>query len=73
MVKMFMYKPPFDWNFHHRHAVEYHNQLRHALPSIEDTWMTDRGECQVFAFILAISEVNGFFILCYFVYCELLW
>ena len=33
--------------------------------------MTDQWECQVFAFILAISEVNAFLILRYFVYCRL--
>ena len=33
--------------------------------------MTDWWECQVFAFILAISEVNAFLILRYFVYCGL--
>ena len=30
--------------------------------------MIDRWECQVFAFVLDISEVNAFFILRYFVY-----
>ena len=33
--------------------------------------MTHRWECQVFDFILEISEVNAFLILCYFVYCGL--
>ena len=33
--------------------------------------MTDQWECRVFAFILAISEVNAFLILSYFFYCGL--
>ena len=33
--------------------------------------MTDRWDCQLFSFILAISEVNTFLILRYFVYCGL--
>ena len=43
------------------------------MTSIEDTWMTDWWECQVFAFVLAISEVHEFLILRYFVYCGLHW
>ena len=72
-VKKFKYKLPFDWHFRYRHAVDNQNNLRHALISIEDKYMTDWWECQVFAFILAISEVNAFFILYYFVYCGLRW
>ena len=72
-MKKFKYKLPFDWHFCSRHAVEDHNNLRNALPSIEDTWMTDRWECQLFAFIFSISEVNEFLILRYFVYYGLRW
>ena len=70
-MKKFKYKLPFDWNCFYRHAVDDQNNLRHSLPPIEDTWVTDWWECRVFAFILAISEVNEFLILCYFFYCEL--
>ena len=70
-MKKFKYKLPFDWHFCYRLSIDYHNNLRHALPSIEDTRMTDRWECQVFAFILAISELNSFLILSYFFYCGL--
>jgi hypothetical protein len=66
--KEFVYKRPFDWHFRFRHAVDDHNNLWHALPSIEDTWLTQRWECRVFAFILAVSEVNAFLVLRYFVY-----
>ena len=71
VVKKFKYKLPFDWDFCYRHAVDDHNNLRHALPSIEYKWVTYWWECRVFSFILAISEVNEFLILRYFVYCGL--
>ena len=32
VVKKFKYKPPFYWNFCYRHAVDDHNNFRHALP-----------------------------------------
>ena len=70
-MKKFKYKLPFDWHFGSHHAVEDHNNLRNALLSIEDTWMTDRWECRFFAFILSISELNAFLIIHYFVYCGL--
>ena len=41
VVKKFKYKLPFDWDFCYRHAVDDHNNLRHALSSIENTCMTD--------------------------------
>ena len=42
VVKKFKYKLPFDWHVRYHHTVDYHNNLRHALPLIEDTRMTDR-------------------------------
>ena len=68
MVNKFKYKLTFYWHFCYLHAIYYHYNRRHALPSIEDIRMTDRWECHVFAFILAILEVNAFLILRYFVY-----
>jgi hypothetical protein len=44
----------------YRHAVDDHNNLCHALPSIEDSWVTHRWEIRVFSFVLAISKVNAF-------------
>ena len=38
----FQYTCPFDWHFWYRHAVEDHNNLRHGLPSIKDSWRTQR-------------------------------
>jgi hypothetical protein len=64
----FQYTRPFDWHFKYCHAVDNHNNLRHALPSLEDTWMTKRWECRFFSFILAILEINAFLALRYFVF-----
>eukprot|EP00804_Cyclotella_cryptica_P017498 CCRYP_006687-RA/>CCRYP_006687-RA protein AED:0.38 eAED:-0.33 QI:0/-1/0/1/-1/0/1/0/213 len=64
----FKYKKPFDWHFRYRHAVDDHNNLRHALPSLEDTWITQRWEIRVFSFLLAITEVNVYLALKYFVW-----
>ena len=57
---------PFDWHFWYRHTVDDHNNLRHQLPSIEDSWLTHRWETHVFSFILAITKVNAFQCLWYF-------
>ena len=66
--KRFRYACPFDWHFRYRHAVDDHNNLRHALPSIEDSWVTKRWEVRVFSFILAITEVNAFLAIRYFTF-----
>ena len=44
-VKNFKYKLPFGWHFCYRHAVDDHNNLRHAIPSIEDTRVTHMWQC----------------------------
>ncbi len=59
---------PFDWHFWYRHAVDDHNNLRHGLPSIKDSWRTQRWETCVFLFILAITEVNAFLCIRYFTF-----
>ena len=66
--RTFKYKCPYDWHFWYRHAVDDHNNLRHSLPSIEDSWKTQRWETRVFSFILAITEVNAFLCLRYFTF-----
>ena len=38
------------------------------MPSVKDTWLTKRWECWVFSFILAITEINTFLALRYFVF-----
>jgi hypothetical protein len=50
--------------------VDDHNNLRHALQSIEDSWVTKRWEVRVFLFILAITEVNAFLAIRYFTFCN---
>ena len=68
VARTFQYTCPFDWHFRYWHAVDDHNNLRHALPSIEDSWITQRWETPVFSFILAIIEVNAFLCLRYFTF-----
>ena len=63
----FQYTRPYDWHFRYRHAVDDHNNLRHALPSLEDTWRTTRWEIRVFTFLLAVTEVNVYLVLRWFV------
>ena len=59
-VATFKYTEPFNNHYLYRHAVDDHNNLRHAGISIEETWLTHRWENRVFAFILLITEVNIF-------------
>ena len=47
LVKKFKYKMLFDWHFCYRHAVDYHKNLRHSMPSIEDTWVTSYHEAKI--------------------------
>ena len=56
----FSYPWPVEIHFRYRHAIDDHNNLRHALPSIEDTWRTNHWPCRVFAYKLAVSEVNTY-------------
>ena len=65
--RKFKYTCPYDWHFWYRHAVDDHNNLRHATPAVEESWITKRWECRVFSFLLAVSEINAFLALRYFV------
>jgi hypothetical protein len=64
----FRYTKPGDWHFRYRHAVDDHNNLRHSLPSLEDSWTTTRWEIRVFTFLLALTEVNIYLAMRYFVW-----
>ena len=64
----FKYTKPIDWHFRYRHAIDDHNNLCHALPSIEGTWITTRWPIRVFSFLLALTEVNMFLALRFFVW-----
>ncbi len=66
--KTFTYTRPFHWHFCYGHIVDDHNNLRHSLPSIEDTWRTDRWPARVFAFLLSVSEVNIYLVMRRFVW-----
>ena len=68
VVRQFRYTCPFDWHFRYRHAVDDHNNLRHTMPSIEDSWVMHCWETRVFSFLLATTKVNAFLCLCYFTF-----
>ena len=55
-------------HFDFRHIVDDHNNLRHQVPSIEQTWTTHRWATRVFAFLLALTEVNCYLAFRYFVW-----
>ena len=56
----FKYLKPYSDHYKYRHMVDDHNNLRHSAPSFEDTWATHRWPNRVFAFLLAVTEVNIF-------------
>ena len=66
--RIFNYTETFSNHYKFRHLIDDHNNLRHALPAIEVTWKTFRWENRVFAFILAVSEINTFLFLRFFVW-----
>ena len=45
-------------HFQYRDAVDAHNGSRMFPISVEETWKTNRWACRVFAFLLAVTEVN---------------
>ena len=64
-IYKFKYAKPFSDHYKYRHMVDDHNNLRHSSPSLEDIWTTHRWTNRVFAFLLAITEVNLYLWLCY--------
>ena len=66
--RKFRYTCLYDWHLRYCHALDDHNNLRHATPAVEDSWLTQRWECRVFSFLLAVSEINAFLALRYFVF-----
>ena len=68
--KTFRYMEPFANHFDHPHIVDDHNNNWHSNPSIEGTWIPICWAVRVFAFLLAITEVNVFFAFCYFAWKE---
>jgi hypothetical protein len=58
-VGTFLFPCPYDWYYKFRHAVDDHNNLRHALPSIEHT-ITTTSQCgRVVRPTLKVAEVGG--------------
>ena len=67
----FYYTEVTSNHYRYRGAVDNHNAKRHdglsgAGMSFEESWATTRWENRVFAFILAISEVNAYLCRSYF-------
>lgn len=48
----FKYKIPFSNHFDYRHVVDDHNNIRHQVPSLEQTWTTHRWAIRVFSFFI---------------------
>ena len=68
--KKFKYTMTYSNHFRYRHAVDDHNNIRHSSPALEETWVTHRWANRVFAFLLALTEVNAFLCLRYFVWTK---
>lgn len=66
VVVRFQYPEVLTNHFKYRHAVDDHNKLRHQPISLEDVWATKQWTHRVFAFFLAITEVNIALTLKYF-------
>lgn len=64
----FQYCMPFDWHFHYHHAVDDHNTPCHSLPSLEDSWRTERWQIRALTFLLVTTEINTCLVLWYFVW-----
>jgi Transposase IS4 len=54
----FNYPEVFGNHFMFRHMVDDHNARRHAPVSFEESWATKNWTHRVFAFLIAITEVN---------------
>ena len=56
--KVFRYTEVIDNHYKFRHSVDDHNGLRHFPISFKESWATKLWPTRVFAFLLAITEVN---------------
>lgn len=59
---VFQYTEPYHYYYEYRGVCDQHNARRHAPISLEQTWATKTWEHRVFAFILAISEINAYLV-----------
>lgn len=67
-VARFKYAKPFANHFFYCHEVDDHNNLCHAVLSIDGSWITHRWANKVFAFLLAVTEVNVYLSFIFFVW-----
>ena len=51
----FKYHEPFYLHFNHRHIVDDHNNLRHDVPNVEETWLTIYWDLHVLQFLMAVT------------------
>jgi hypothetical protein len=58
--KEFLYPEVIANHYKYRGMVDSHNAKRHSPISLETTWATKSWPNRVFAFLLAVSEVNSF-------------
>ena len=56
----FRYPEVVDMHYKYRHSVDDNNAKRQKPISLEETWQTTRWACRVWAFLLAVTEVNVF-------------
>ena len=64
----FLYTTLFSNHFLYRHKIDDHNNDRHSVPAFEETWVTHRWPNRVFAFILAVCEINAYLAFRWFVW-----
>jgi hypothetical protein len=64
----FKYTEPNELHYNYRDLVDDHNNLRHAVPSIEESLPTQRWAMRQFQFVSAVSEVNLYFAHRYFLW-----
>jgi Transposase IS4 len=58
----FNYSEVFANHYQYRGAVDQHNARRHSPISLETTWATKTWQHRVFAFFIAVTEVNIFLV-----------
>ena len=63
-VTTFEYHEPFYLHFNYHHIVDDHNNLWHNVPSVKETWVTNRWALCVLQFLMAVTEAPLHAILC---------
>ncbi len=64
----FHYSHPLELHFNYWHVVDHHNNLCHAVPSIKGTFITNQWPVCVFCFLVAVTKINVYFFVKYFMY-----